>query len=268
MSAAGTSKAGHPVVSRAEWLRARRVHLENEKALTHQRDALARERRALPWVKVEKEYVFETPEGRRTLAQLFDGRSQLIVYHFMFGPTWEEGCPNCSFVVDHIDGMLPHLHVRDTTLMAISRAPVAAIEGFKRRMGWRFPWASSSGNDFNYDYHVSAREEDMARGTMEYNYQTGPIEIEDLPGASVFFKDEGGAVFHTYSCYTRGLDVLLGTYQYLDLTPKGRDEDGLDFDMAWVRHHDKYGPGYVVDPKARYVAPKGARCPKCAEEGG
>ncbi len=254
------------VVSRDEWVQARKALLAKEKELTRQRDAITRERMALPWVNVDKPYLFDTPAGKRSLADLFDGRSQLIVYHFMFGPTWEEGCPSCSFLMDHVDGALPHLNHRDVTFTAISRAPLARIEAFKRRMGWKFNWASSGQTDFNYDYHVSFTPEQIAAGDLCYNFEEIPAAPnEDMPGYSVFAKDEAGAVFHTYSTYARGLDALVGTYQFLDLVPKGRDEDGLAFSMAWVRYHDRYGADYQVDPLAGYIAPKGARC--CHGEG-
>jgi predicted dithiol-disulfide oxidoreductase (DUF899 family) len=256
----GTIMPAHKVVSRGEWVEARKRFLGKEKAFTRQRDELTRERQELPWVKIDKAYAFEGPRGKRTLAELFDGRSQLIIYHFMFGPGWEEGCPSCSFLADNIDGTLPHLAARDTTLAVVSRAPSPQIEAFKKRMGWRFPWYSSHGSDFNFDFHVSATPEELAKGEMQYNYTTIPLVAEDMPGTSVFYKDETGAVYHTYSSYARGGDLQLGAYNYLDLTPKGRDEDGLAFTMAWVRHHDRYGSGYAVDPKAQYSPPKGSVC--------
>ena len=230
----------HRVVSRDEWLAARRQLLRQEKEFTRRRDQLSAERRELPWVRVEKEYVFDTPDGKETLADLFEGRSQLMVYHFMFGPDWEQGCPSCSFVSDHIDGANWHLPHRDVTLLAVSRAPLAQIEAFKQRMGWRFKWVSSYGSDFNYDFHVSFTKEELAKGKVDYNYDM--VEgYDELPGLSVFYKDENGDVFHTYSAYARGLDMLVGAYNYLDLAPKGRDEAALPSTMAWVRHHDRYG---------------------------
>ena len=226
------------IVSRDEWLAARKELLKQEKELTRQRDALSAERRKLPWVKVEKEYVFDGPEGKETLADLFEGRRQLIVYHFMFGPDpkWKEGCATCSFLVDHIEGANLHLPHHDVTLLVVSRAPFAKIEPFKKRMGWRFKWVSSAGSDFNFDYHVSFTKEELAKGDVNYNYdmQAGN---EELPGVSVFYKDESGEIFHTYSAYARGGDILLGTHNYLDLTPKGRNETET---MGWVRHHDRY----------------------------
>ena len=233
----------NPIVSRDEWLAARQQHLAKEKEFTRLRDELSRQRRELPWVRVEKPYVFEGPHGKETLADLFDGRSQLIVYHFMFGPGWEQGCKSCSFLSDHIDGAVVHLAHRDVTLLAVSRAPLSQIEAFKKRMGWRFKWVSSYENDFNADYHVSFTKDDIARGNVYYNYQERkfPSNEGEAPGASVFYKDEAGDIFHSYSCYARGLDMLVGAYNYLDLVPNGRDEGGLPFTMDWVRHHDRYG---------------------------
>jgi predicted dithiol-disulfide oxidoreductase (DUF899 family) len=229
----------HKIVSRQERTEARKAFLDKEKEFTRARDRLSAERRALPWVKVDKAYVFDTPEGKKTLAELFDGRSQFIVYHFMLGPDWEEGCPSCSFLADHFDGANIHLAQRDVTFVAISRAPLAEIEAFRRRMGWRFPWVSSFGSDFNFDYQVSFA--DVAVGKDgDYNYERQEIVSDEMPGASVFYKDETGGVFHTYSAYARGLDILVGAYNFLDLTPKGRDEAELPWTMAWVRHHDRY----------------------------
>jgi len=188
----------------------------------------------------------------------------LIVYHFKFGPGWEEGCPSCSFLADHFDGSVVHLANRDTTLVVVSRAPQDQIEAFKRRMGWHFKWVSSFANDFNRDYHVSFTKDEMAKGKVPYNYDMVEFGSEEGPGASVFYKN-GKEIFHTYSTYARGLDILLGAYNFLDLTPKGRDEDGLAFSMSWVRHHDRYAEGYSVDPKAQYVAPKGSGSSCCSE---
>jgi predicted dithiol-disulfide oxidoreductase (DUF899 family) len=244
------------IVSREEAVRARTQFLKEEKEFTRQRDELSRRRRELPWVKVEKDYVFDGPAGPRRLGDLFDGRGQLIVYHFMFGPTWEEGCPSCSYVGDHLDGMRIHLAHRDVSLAAVSRAPIARLEAFRRRMGWQFPWVSSGGNAFNADFHVSPSDEEKAEGKMTYNYRKGDICLEDLPGVSVFAKSAQGAIHHTYSSYARGLDLLIGAYNWLDLVPKGRDEDGLKHSMAWVRHHDRYDDGYVVDATSPYVPPK------------
>jgi predicted dithiol-disulfide oxidoreductase (DUF899 family) len=237
----------HKVVSRDEWLAARKGLLAKERDFTHRRDALSAERRELPWVSVDNEYIFDTPGGKKSLAQLFGGRSQLIVYHFMFGPGWEEGCPSCSYMSDQFDGMRVHLAHRDVTLLAVSRAPLPEIEAFKKRMGWGFPWVSSYGSDFNYDFHVSFTKDEMAKGKVYYNYAETEFPSDEAPGVSVFYKDPAGAVFHTYSSYARGLDLLVGAYNFLDLAPKGRDEDGLKFTMAWVRHHDKYNDGELVD---------------------
>src|SRR6185437_7811549 len=204
-----------------------------------QRDALSAARRTLPMVKIDKKYVFDGPQGKETLADLFDGRSQLIVYHFMLAPGWEEGCKSCSYLADHFDGANWHLPHRDVTFVVISRAPLAEIEPFKKRMGWRFKWLSSFENDFNFDYHVSATEEEKAKDKMYYNYETNELISDELPGLSVFCRNNDGGIFHTYSTYARGLDSLVGTYHFLDLVPKGRDENP-DSTMDWVRHHDKY----------------------------
>jgi predicted dithiol-disulfide oxidoreductase (DUF899 family) len=235
----------HKIVSPAEWVAARMDLLRKEKEFTRLRDQLSQQRRELPWEKVEKQYVFDGPSGKETLADLFNGKSQLAVYHFMLGPDWPEGCPSCSFISDHLDGMIVHLGARDVSMVVISRAPLPQIEAFKKRMGWQFKWVSSSGNDFNFDYHVSFSAEEKAKGQVYYNYEMMEFPSEEAPGASVFYKNEAGEVFHTYSSYARGLDILVGTYNFLDLTPKGRDEDGLSHSMAWVRHHDKYGDGLV-----------------------
>lgn len=230
----------HPVVSRNEWIAARKELLAKEKELTRLRDAVAAQRRALPWVRVDKSYTFEGPAGTQTLPELFAGRSQLVVYHFMFGPDWEEGCKSCSFVTDHYQGAIIHLAHRDVTLVAISRAPLAKIEAFKRRMGWQHTWVSSHGSGFNYDYHVSFTPQELAAGAAEYNYEKSRFPVEEAPGVSVFYKDADGVIYHTYSSYARGLDPLIGTYQYLDLVPKGRAEESESYPMAWVRHHDRY----------------------------
>ena len=230
----------HKIVSQNEWLAARKAHLAKEKELTRLRDRLAAERQELPWVKVETDYVFDGPDGKETLADLFAGKSQLLVYHFMFGPDWEQGCASCSYVADHMDGANQHLPHRDVTLLAASRAPFARIEAFKRRMGWQFKWVSSYANDFNYDFHVSFKPEEMAQGEVYYNYVVEAFPSDEAPGLSAFYKDENGTIFHTYSAYARGLDILVGAYNYLDLAPKGRDEDELPWTMSWVRHHDRY----------------------------
>ncbi len=246
----------HRVVSRAEWIEARKDLLTKEKNFTRQRDAVSAERRNLPWVKVEKEYVFDGPGGKETLASLFGGKSQLIVYHFMFGPGWEEGCPSCSLLADHFDGSVVHLAHRDVTFLVASRAPLPHIEAFQKRMGWRFKWVSSYGNDFNHDFHVSFTKDELEKGKVDYNYNMTEFPSEEAPGASVFYKDGTGAIFHTYSMYARGLDILIGAYNFLDLAPKGRDEEGLKHTMAWVRHHDKYIDGELVNPNQPYSQPK------------
>jgi predicted dithiol-disulfide oxidoreductase (DUF899 family) len=251
------------IVTRNEWIGARKALLLKEKALTRQRDALSAERRRLPMVKVDKQYVFDTPEGRKTLDELFESRSQLVIYHFMMGPGWAEGCPSCSLLADHIDPSVVHLAHRDVTLMAVSRAPLSQIEAFKRRMGWRFAWASSNTNDFNTDYHVSFTKEEMAAGQAYYNFDTSGFPSEEAPGLSVFFKDAAGQIFHTYSTYARGGEPFIGAYNYLDLVPKGRDEDGLAFTMAWVRHHDRYEAECAVDPSKVYQPP--ANVEACCE---
>jgi predicted dithiol-disulfide oxidoreductase (DUF899 family) len=227
-------------VSQDKWLAARTKYLKKEKAFTRLRDRLSAERRKLPWVKVEKEYIFAGPDGGETLADLFAGCSQLVVYHFMFGPGWEQGCPSCSFLSDHIDGAAKHLAHRDVTLLAVSRAPLPQIKAFKKRMGWQFKWVSSHGTDFNSDYHVSFTEDQMVKGKVDYNYKMQDTGSDEMPGVSVFYKDGRGRIYHTYSAYARGLDILVGAYNYLDLVPKGRDEDKLPWTMAWVRHHDRY----------------------------
>ncbi len=228
----------HKVVSHDEWLAARRQLLADEKEFTRMRDRLSQRRRDLPWEPVEKDYVFEGSRGRETLAQLFDGRHQLAVYHFMLGPDWEEGCKSCSFWADNFNGIDAHLRQRDVTFLAISRAPLPRIEAFKKRMGWTFKWVSSFGSDFNYDYHVSFRPEESTSEEAVYNYAPSKTTMEELPGISVFYRD-GGRIFHTYSCYARGLDMLNGAYHWLDLVPMGRDETG-SHKMSWVRLHDEY----------------------------
>ena len=239
-------RPNHDIVSREEWLHARKALLSLEKEETKLRDWVRAERLALPWVKVEKTYTFETPDGPKTLADLFDGRSQLIVYHFMYGPDWEAGCPGCSFMADHIDGMLPHLNNHDVTMIAVSRAPLEKLQAYKRRMGWTFPWYSSFGSDFNFDYHVSFTGEELAGGTVTYNF--GAIDAADahdeLPGLSAFFRDEDGGVYHTYSDYARGGEEALGTLMILDRAPKGRNETGT---LSFVKRKDEYADA----PKAQ-----------------
>jgi len=227
----------HRIVSREEWLAARKAHLANEKEFTRRRDALSAERQALPWVRVEKDYAFDGPDGRLSLADLFGGNSQLVIYHFMFGPGSTEGCPGCSFLADHFDGANLHLKHHDVSLVAVSRAPFTEFQAFRRRMGWDFPWVSSSGSDFNYDFHVSPSPAEKAAGRYEYNYEMHDGEGGEMPGFSVFYRNEAGEIFHTYSTYGRGGDLLIGAYNFLDMMPKGRNEDGI---MDWMRHHDRY----------------------------
>jgi predicted dithiol-disulfide oxidoreductase (DUF899 family) len=242
----------HPIASREEWLAARKALLVKEKEATRLRDKLNAERAALPWVKVEKAYVFDTASGKKTLSELFDGRSQLIVYHFMLGPGWAAGCPGCSFLADHIDGALPHLEHHDVTMTAVSRAPVDEIEAYKARMGWRFPWVSAFGSDFNYDYRVSFTKDELAKGKVVYNFteiDAGDRAGEELPGLSAFYKDENGNVFHTYSSYGRGPEELIGTLMILDRAPKGRNETTT---MDFVRRHDEYEK--AAKPRSRRAA--------------
>ena len=230
----------HKIVSHDDWLAARKEHLANEKAFTRRRDELSAERRTLPWEQVDKTYRFDGPDGEETLSDLFDGRSQLIVYHFMYGPDWEQGCPSCSLLADHFDPTIVHLRQRDVTMVVVSKAEPATIEAYKQRMGWTFKWVSSFANDFNRDYQVSFTEDELGEGEVLYNYKRQGFPSTEAPGMSVFFKDEEGDVFHTYSSYGRGLDMFLTVYHFLDTVPKGRDEADLDFSMAWIRHHDRY----------------------------
>jgi predicted dithiol-disulfide oxidoreductase (DUF899 family) len=240
----------HPIVSRDQWLAERKKLLAHEKELTRLGDQIARERRALPWVRMEQDYVFDTQEGRRPLADLFDGRHQLVMQHFMLAPGWEQGCKSCSYMADHTDATLVHLAHRDTAFVAVSRAPLAEIERFRQRMGWKFPWVSSHGTTFNRDFHVSFTADERASGKADYNFGSKPLG-EELPGVSAFWKDDAGAVFHTYSTYGRGVEVMMHTYRLLDLTAKGRDEDGLGFTMEWVRHHDRYETAPKAAPAAK-----------------
>ncbi|CDZ53594.1 DUF899 domain-containing protein [Neorhizobium galegae] len=234
-----TMSPKNPVVSREEWLEARRKLLALEKEETHLRDKVRAERQAMPWVKVDKDYVFDTPKGKKSLTELFDGRSQLLVYHFMLGPDWDAGCLGCSFLSDHIDGALPHLNNHDVTYAAVARAPLDKIEAYKKRMGWKFPWVSSFGSDFNFDYHVSFSKEDLAREKVYYNFrEVPPSEAHDeLPGLSAFYRNEAGEIFHTYSSYARGGEELIGTLMILDRAPLGRNEDST---MNFVKRHDEY----------------------------
>ena len=252
MSEPQSLKQQHNIVSQEDWIAARKELLKKEKELTRLSDQLSAERRKLPWVKVAKNYVFDAPEGKVTLGDLFAGRNQLVIQHFMFGPDWQEGCPSCSFMADHIDGALPHLAARDVTMAAISRAPLAKIEVFKKRMGWRFQWVSSYGGDFNADFHVSFTAKELAQGQVNYNYTMQEFPSAEAPGVSVFYKDAAGDVFHTYSTFGRGVDVLMGAYRILDLAPKGRDEDHLEFPMEWVRYHDRYDTNAFADADKPY----------------
>jgi predicted dithiol-disulfide oxidoreductase (DUF899 family) len=238
----------HEVVSPKEWLAARIDLLRKEKELTRSRDRLNAERRNLPWVRIDKTYEFEGPNGNETLADLFDGRSQLIIKHFMFGPDWQEGCVGCSFGADNVHGVLVHLAHHDVSYAAVSRAPLAKIESFKRRMGWNFRWVTSAGNDFNFDFHVSFTPAEIAGGAAWYNYTMQPVPSEEMTGFSVFYKDEAGAIFHTYSTYARGTESFLSAYALLDVTPKGRNEAVSGNLTDWVRHHDRYGDGGPVAP--------------------
>lgn len=232
----------HKIVSREEWIEARKAHMAHEKEFTRARDRLAEERRALPWVKIGKDYEFDGPNGRAGLADLFKGRPQLVVQHFMFAPDWDAGCKSCSFWADGFERMVPHLAARDTTLVAVSRAPRDKLEAFSNRMGWTFDWYSSAGSDFNYDFAVSFTPEQIEAGHVSYNFGTSGFGIEDAPGISVFYRDEARNIFHTYSCFARGLDMMNAAYHYLDLTPLGRHEEGLPYPMDWVRLRDQYRP--------------------------
>lgn len=240
------------VVSREEWIAARKKLLAKEKESTRLRDQLSTELRQLPWVKVETNYTFETPDGQKSLADLFGGRSQLVIYHFMFGPDWQEGCPSCSFIADHLNGTLPHLAARDVSLVMVSRAPLAKLEAFKKRMGWNQPWVSSAGTRFNADFHVSFSSEEQASGQVDYNYTRQEFPSTEAPGVSVFHRDDDGNIFHTYSSYGRGVESLMGTYTILDFVPKGRDEAGLGFPMEWVRYHDRYETNQFADANKPY----------------
>jgi len=230
----------HKVVSREEWIIARKEHLAKEKEFTRLRDELSRQRRELPWEKVDKAYVFDGPNGKESLADLFAGHSQLLVYHFMFGPEWSVGCPSCSFWADNFNNAIVHLNQRDVSMVAISKAPLEKLTAFQKRMGWTFKWLSSFSNDFNRDYHVSFTPEELEKGEMYYNYTIGKFGRDEAPGLSVFYKDKSKAIFHTYSCYGRGLDILNSAYHHLDVAPKGRGEVGLSYPQEWVKHHDKY----------------------------
>jgi predicted dithiol-disulfide oxidoreductase (DUF899 family) len=240
----------HQVVSKEQWLQARKRLLTKEKEFTYLREQLSAERLALPWLRIDKDYKFDGPQGRETLTQLFGDRSQLVVYHFMFAPEWEAGCKNCSFWADNFNGIVDHLRQRDVSFVAISRAPSAKLQAFEKRMGWTFKWVSSGDSDFNYDFEVSFKPEAHARGEAMYNFdklskfRSRGVNLDfapsDMPGISVFAKDEQGTVYRTYSAYGRGIDMMNTAFQYLDLVPKGRDEEGLPHTMSWVKHHDRY----------------------------
>src|SRR4051812_10520827 len=246
------------IVTQAEWLKARKAHLAREKAFTKERDALSAAQRELPWVKVDHNYVFDGPDGKVTLEELFDGRSQLLVYHFMFDPEWTQGCKSCSLLADHYNPSVIHLHHRDTTLVTVSRAPIEKIQAFRQRMGWTFPWVSSFASDFNRDFNVSFTEQELASESSVYNYVSKPYPISELPGMSVFIKDADGNIYHTYSTYARGLDMFLGVYHLLDITPRGRHEEDAP-DMAWVRHHDRYEDANFVDPWVEHAQRKASK---------
>jgi predicted dithiol-disulfide oxidoreductase (DUF899 family) len=224
------------IVSRNDWLVERKAFLAEEKAFTRARDALSAKRRELPWVKIDTPYTFETLQGKQSLSDLFAGRSQLIVYHFMLGPDWEAGCKSCSFWADNFNDIIVHLNHRDVSMIAVSSAPLAKIDAFRRRMGWNFNWVSSGGTTFNQDFGVSPATGE----TVDYNFGTMKVKMGEMPGISVFAKDKKGTVYHTYSCYARGLDMLNGAYHFLDLVPKGRDEENLPGTMSWLKHHDRY----------------------------
>jgi len=241
-AAAAAATPNHAVVPSDLWVAERKALLAREKELVHLQDEIARARRDLPWERVAKDYVFDAPEGRRSLADLFEGRRQLLVQHFMFGPGWEHGCPSCSYMADHTDGMTVHLEHRDVSFVAVSRAPLADLERFKQRMGWKFRWVSSSGNDFNRDFRVSFDPEDRVDGAVYYNYGLTRFPGTEAPGVSVFCMDDAGEVFHTYSTFGRGVEVMMGTYRMLDLVPEGRGERDVPHKMEWVRHHDRYEP--------------------------
>ena len=228
------------IVSKEEWEAARLELLAKEKEFTRLRDQLSQQRRELPWLKLDKDYYFEGPGGKQSLLDLFDGCSQLVIYHFMYGPDWSEGCPSCSFWADNFNGVDIHLKHRDISMLAVSRTDLANIEAYKKRMGWTFKWMSSLGSDFNFDFQVSFTDEEMAQGAVLYNYRLDKFPSQEAPGISVFCRNENDEVFHTYSCYARGLDMMNGAYHYIDLVPKGRDESELPYTMAWLRRHDQY----------------------------
>jgi len=229
------------ILSHDDWIAARKELLVKEKEFTRQRDALTKLRRELPWEKVDQDYRFDGPSGAVSLSDLFDGRSQLIIYHFMYGPDWDVGCKSCSYLADHFNPAIVHLNQRDVTMVAVSRAPLPVLDAFKKRMGWDFPWLSSGNSSFNHDFQASFTVEEIDRGEAYYNYREGGFSGPEAPGASVFFKATDGTIYHTYSVYSRGLDMFITAYHYLDITPRGRDEAGLSYTMEWLRHHDDYG---------------------------
>ena len=241
----------HPIVSHEDWIAARKAFLKKEKDFTRLRDEISRERQALPWERVEKVYAFDGPGGTETLADLFDGRSQLLVYHFMFDTDWDEGCKSCSLLADHYERAVVHLNARDVSLVTVSRAPLDTLEAFKRRMGWTFKWVSSGGSDFNRDYNVTFTPEELAANDAYYNYTKTTFPATEGPGISVFYKDAEGGIFHTYSSYGRGLDMFITAYHLLDIVPKGRDEADLSYGMEWVRLRDQYDH---ASPPARAAA--------------
>lgn len=251
------------IVDAAQWQEERATLLAREKALTRLHDEVAAARRALPWRRMAADYVFDTSEGPRSLSDLFGGRRQLLVQHFMFGPGWEQGCPSCSYMADHVDGMNIHLAHRDIAFVAVSRAPLADILRFRERMGWKFDWVSSHGSRFNHDFGVSFTPEELAAGEVFYNYRKGYFPAEEAPGISVFCKDDAGAVFHTYSTFGRGVEVMMGAYALMDLTPRGRDERDTFYKMEWVRHHDRYETGRAFEPAPEKAAAPAAACPHC-----
>ncbi|HEY7570389.1 MAG TPA: thioredoxin family protein [Nitrososphaeraceae archaeon] len=230
----------HKIVSKNEWIEYRKALLKDEKEFTMLRDRLGQQRRDLPWIVVNKEYIFEGPNGKQTLSELFDGRSQLVVYHFMFDPSWDAACPHCSFWADNFNGIIVHLNQRDVTMIVVSRAPYSKLAAYQKRMGWDFMWFSSYDIDFNFDYNVSFTSEELARKEAFYNFTAQDPHSSEREGVSVFYKDRAGHIFHTYSAYARGIDILNTAYNYLDLVPKGRDEDGHEFPQFWVRRHDEY----------------------------
>jgi predicted dithiol-disulfide oxidoreductase (DUF899 family) len=257
----GTAARDHRTVSREEWLKARTALLAEEKEMTRLRDRISAKRRELPWVRVEKTYTFDTPSGKRTLADLFEGRSQLIVKHFMLAPGQKDGCVGCSFEVDHIEGALQHIENHDVSFVSVARAPLDEIEAFKSRMGWQFRWVSSFGSYFNYDFDVSFTPEQIKTGKAFYNYRDGTVPLEDLSGISIFYKNDKGEIFHTYSAFGRGAEEVAGSYVLLDMTPKGRNEHGPNFNLTdWVRHHDRYGSDGHVNEMGRWVAAEKADC--------